>query len=333
MVSPMPWESSAPKATADLIVPWKAGPASGTPGCSGWAPWGGSWRCASPMTTGSLCLTEILMSRKSCSSKREASHRADSASASGVALPYFWSRRRSSDPALTPIRIGVPWSFAARAISLTLSSNCLMLPGLTRTAAQPASLAAKTYLGWKWMSAITGICDLRAMVARASASSCVGQATRTIWQPDAVSSAICWSVAPMSEVRVVVIDCTDTGAPPPTATGPTWICRDSRRSAIGRTGTSGTPKEMAVMALLAVSGDRLAHGAQRLLERAHGGENGGGLVAAVRHAVGAARVLAAAVLVPVGLLDEFAVRRHVSVAHQVAGPLPAEQRVGRERPA
>ena len=43
----------------------------------------------------------------------------------------------------------------------TLSSNALMLPGLTRTAAQPASIAAKTYLGWKWMSAITGICDLR----------------------------------------------------------------------------------------------------------------------------------------------------------------------------
>ena len=36
-----------------------------------------------------------------------------------------------------------------------------MLPGLTRTAAQPASIAANTYFGWKWMSAITGICDLR----------------------------------------------------------------------------------------------------------------------------------------------------------------------------
>jgi hypothetical protein len=32
-----------------------------------------------------------------------------------------------------------------------------MLPGFTRTAAQPASIAAKTYLGWKWMSAMTGI--------------------------------------------------------------------------------------------------------------------------------------------------------------------------------
>ena len=118
------------------------------------------------MTTGSLCLTEILMSRKPCSSKSEHSHSADSTSASGVALPYFWSSRLSSEPALTPMRIGVPAAEAAWAISLTLSSNCLMLPGLTRTAAQPASIAAKTYFGWKWMSAITGICDLLAMVGQ-----------------------------------------------------------------------------------------------------------------------------------------------------------------------
>ena len=100
------------------------------------------------------------MSRKPCSSNSEHSQSADSTSASGVALPYFSSRRLSREPALTPIRIGMPASPAALAISLTLSSNCLMLPGLTRTAAQPASIAAKTYLGWKWMSAMTGICDL-----------------------------------------------------------------------------------------------------------------------------------------------------------------------------
>ncbi len=104
------------------------------------------------------------------------------------------------------MRIGVPVSAAARAISPTLSSNFLMLPGFTRTAAQPASIAAKTYFGWKWMSAITGICDLRAMAGSASASSCEGTATRTIWQPDAVSSAICCSVAFTSEVSVVVMD-------------------------------------------------------------------------------------------------------------------------------
>ncbi|GLX47129.1 hypothetical protein Shyhy01_00790 [Streptomyces hygroscopicus subsp. hygroscopicus] len=52
----------------------------------------------------------------------------------------------------------------------------------------------------------------------------------------------------MSDVRVVVIDCTDTGAPPPTATGPTWIRRDRRRGATCRAGTSGTPRGTAVTA-------------------------------------------------------------------------------------
>src|SRR5690606_35560490 len=133
-------------------------------------------------------------------------------------------------------------------------------------------------------------------------------------------------------VRVVVIDCTDTGAPPPTATGPTWIRRDARRSASGGAGTPGMPSGTAVMASPPVSGDGLAHGAQRLLQRSHGGEDGGGLVAAVRHAVGAARVLAAAVAVPVGLLDQLPVGRHVPVAHQVAGTLPAEEGVVRDGP-
>ena len=188
------------------------------------------------MITGSLCLTEILMSRKSCSSNSEHSQSADSTSASGVALPYFASSRLSSEPAFTPIRIGVPAAEAARAISPTLSSNALMLPGFTRTAAQPASIAANTYLGWKWMSAITGSCDFRAMTASASASSLVGTATRTIWQPDAVSSAICCSVALMSAVTVVVIDCTETGESLPTPTPPTLSCRVLRRGA--STGTT-----------------------------------------------------------------------------------------------
>jgi hypothetical protein len=100
----------------------------------------------------------------------------------------------------------VPWSLAAWAICLTWSSNLRMLPGFTRTAAQPASMAAKTYLGWKWMSAMTGICECWAISGSASASSCEGQATRTMSQPAAVSSAICWSVVLTSEVTVVVID-------------------------------------------------------------------------------------------------------------------------------
>src|SRR6476469_2383713 len=195
------------------------------------------------MTTGSLCLTEILKSWKSCSSKSEASHTADSTRASGVALPYFSMTRLSSDPALTPMRIEVPWSLAAWAISLIWSSNFLMLPGLTRTAAQPASIAANTYFGWKWMSAITGICDLPAMAGSASASSWLGHATRTMSQPDAVSSAICCSVALMSVVGVVVIDCTDTGASPPTSTLPTLIFRLTRRGATTGGGSGGIPRE------------------------------------------------------------------------------------------
>src|SRR5829696_2513365 len=198
------------------------------------------------MITGSLCLTEILKSRKPCSSNRLASHNADSTSASGVALPYFASSRLSSEPALTPIRMEQPASVAALAISPTLSSNALMLPGLTRTAAQPASMAAKTYFGWKWMSAITGICDFRAIAGSASASSCDGTATRTIWQPAAVSSAICWSVAFTSVVGVVVIDWTEIGASPPTGIEPTRICRLLRRGASTGGGTVGMPRDTAV---------------------------------------------------------------------------------------
>jgi len=92
-------------------------------------------------------LTEILISENPCSSKRLASHSADSTSASGVAFPYLAIKRGSREPAFTPIRIGIPASPAALATSLTLSSNCLIFPGLTRTAAHPASIAAKIYLG------------------------------------------------------------------------------------------------------------------------------------------------------------------------------------------
>jgi hypothetical protein len=42
---------------------------------------------------------------------------------------------------------------------------------LTRTAAQPAAMAANTYFGWKWISAITGIWLCDAICGKASASS------------------------------------------------------------------------------------------------------------------------------------------------------------------
>ena len=136
----------------------------------------------------------------------------------------------------------MPRSRAAAAISLTWSSNLRMLPGFTRTPAQPASIAAKTYLGWKWMSAMTGILDFFAMIGSASASSALGQATRTMSQPDAVSSAICCNVALMSVVGVVVIDCTLTGDSEPTPTDPTRICRVFRRGASTGGGGAGIPR-------------------------------------------------------------------------------------------
>ena len=93
---------------------------------------------------------------------------------------------------------------------------------------------------------MTGICDFFAMAGSASASSWDGTATRTIWQPEAVSSAICCRVAFTLAVSVVVIDCTDTGAPPPTGTGPTMIWRDDLRSASSAGGVCGIPRSVLI---------------------------------------------------------------------------------------
>ena len=89
---------------------------------------------------------------------------------------------------------------------------------------------------------MTGICDFFAMIGSASASSVSGTATRTIWQPDAVSSAICCSVALMSAVLVVHIDCTLTGESLPTPTPPTSSCRVFRRGARTGGGDAGMPR-------------------------------------------------------------------------------------------
>ena len=67
-------------------------------------------------------------------------------------------------------------------------------------------------------------------------------------QPAAVSSAICCSVALTSAVSVVVIDCTETGASPPTATEPTLIWRDLRRGREhGRRGGGHAESEVTLM--------------------------------------------------------------------------------------
>ena len=70
------------------------------------------------------------------------------------------------------------------------------------------------------------------MAGSAAAASASGTASRTTPAPSAASARIWSSVAGTSVVCVVVIDCTTTGAPSPIGTGPTWMRRVFRRSAI-----------------------------------------------------------------------------------------------------
>lgn len=79
------------------------------------------------------------------------------------------------------------------------------------------------------MSATSGTLASRAMVLNAAVLSTSGQLTRTMSAPASSSWRICSSVAAASLVRVLVIDCTEIGASPPTSTEPTRILRDCRR--------------------------------------------------------------------------------------------------------
>ena len=159
------------------------------------------------MITGSLCLTEILKSWKPCSSNSEASQTADSTRASGGLAVLTIAGYQG--PALTPIRMDVPWSFAALAISLTWSSNLRMLPGLTRTA-QPASIAAKTPRLLEVDVRDPGIWDFGDDRQRLGVRRRTGR-RRGLCRPEPPSSAICCSVALMSVVGVVVMDWTLMG--------------------------------------------------------------------------------------------------------------------------
>jgi len=63
----------------------------------------------------------------------------------------------------------------------------------------------------------------------AAAASGVFTVRRTSSEPARHSSATCFTDAATSAVSVLVIDCTTTGAPPPTATPPTMTWRVDRR--------------------------------------------------------------------------------------------------------
>src|SRR5580765_7295984 len=87
------------------------------------------------------------------------------------------------------------------------------------------------------MSATIGTVTWRTISFNASADSWSGQDTRTISAPARSKACTCSTVALMSLVTVLVIDCTVIGASPPTGTLPTWIVRQARRrmSRYGRT--------------------------------------------------------------------------------------------------
>src|SRR4051812_207199 len=278
---------------------------------------------------------------------------ADSTSASGVGDPYFSSSSFSSDPALTPIRIGTPRAFASRAISRTLSWY-LMLPGLIRRPWMPASSAAIAYFHWKWMSATTGIVACSAICRSASASSQCGTATRTISQPVATSAAICWSVALTSAVFVVVIDWTDTGASPPTSTEPTRIFRVALRfasisSSFPRAGSfaevasfaEDVEDDRAFFWLVHLEQDQPLPATEGRISRAHGDrvrrrrqQHRLHVRVAVLALVGLLEVLRAEVVVVVGVVDLL---RHgrlhpgAEIGEGAVLPLVDQERAGRVR--
>ena len=138
-------------------------------------------------------------------------------------LPYFCRCSRSMLPVLAPTRTGMPCARTQSATRRTAASPP-MLPGLMRILSAPFSTESTARSAEKWISATigTGERPRSARIARASASS--RTATRTISQPAAYNLPICSSVRATSDVGVVVMDCTRTGAPPPSATPPIRTC-------------------------------------------------------------------------------------------------------------
>ena len=104
-----------------------------------------------------------------------------------MALPYFSYSDGSSEPALTPIRIGMPRSRASEATAL-MCSGLRMLPGLSRSPCTPASIAASAILYWWWMSAMIGTGDRGTICARPSAASVSLHVQRTMSAPAAASA-------------------------------------------------------------------------------------------------------------------------------------------------
>ena len=102
--------------------------------------------------------------------------------ASGVAPPCFSYRRESREPALTPMRMGTPRSFASEAMAL-MWSGLRMLPGLRRRQCTPASRAASPIRQLLCTSATMGTGERGTMRARPSAASSWLHVHRTMSAP------------------------------------------------------------------------------------------------------------------------------------------------------
>ena len=187
------------------------------------------------------------MSRKPCSSKSDASHSADSTSASGVALPYFCSSRLSSEPALTPMRIGVPASVGGPRDLLDLVVELLDVARV-----DPHRRAARVDRGEHVLRLEVDVGDHRDLRLprdrrparprrpasdRPPARS--GSRTRSA-RRSAAASRRCRRYASSSSTAPTPVRL--RRRPP----DPTWICRLTRRSA-SLVGTAGIPSEIAVI--------------------------------------------------------------------------------------
>ena len=204
------------------MMPWKAVPASVTPMCSGtWGSSAASRRYVSMVVCTSWAFADTTMSWKSHSSSKKRTYSvAEAASFSGSVRSSRAASASSSDPAFTPMRIG-----AAAAITSRVASRPPMLPGLMRNLAAPRAAASMAMRASKWMPATTGKGDAAHTASNASRQSRRGMAMRTISQPTSASASICARLAATSSAATFSIDCTATGAPPPTGTSPTMIRR------------------------------------------------------------------------------------------------------------
>ncbi len=152
---------------------------------------------------------------------------ADSTIAVAFGSLYLRSRSLPKEPALTPIRMGIFRSLQALTTDRT-RSLLPIFPGLIRKQSTPSSATLSAILWSKWISETKGTDTCRRISPKASAASKLGTETRTISAPTDSRRLICATVASTSSVLVLVILWTAIGASPPTGTGPTIICFETR---------------------------------------------------------------------------------------------------------